>query len=130
MKKWIPSQWDAGSHGAENKPGYYGRKPGVNAADYFYGDVPSGANWRFNRKEDFAESVLMYCGWGQGNSLSKTAHGRIERYLLPNETKDPIYGIIDNWSDYARYFYPEGGDYTKTKRWKFMDDLMRDGIQI
>jgi hypothetical protein len=124
MKKIIPSQWDAGLRGSENKPGYYGRKPGVNAYGYFYGDKPSGANWRFNRKEDFAESVVMYCGWGRGNLLSKTAHARIERYLLPNGAKDPIYGIADNWSDYARYFYPEDGDYTKTKRWKFIDDLV------
>ena len=123
-KKRIPGQWDAGLHGAENKPGFYGRKPGVNAYGYFYGDKPSGANWRFNRKEDFAESVAMYCGWGRDNPLSKTAHGRIERYLLPNGTKDPIYGIADNWSDYARYFYPEGGDYAKTKRWKFVDELV------
>ena len=129
IKKRIPSQWDAGSHGAENKPGYYGRKPGVNTYGYFYGDTPSGANWRFNRKEDFAESVAMYCGWRRSNLLSKTAHGRIERYLLPNGTKDPIYGIADNWSDYARYFYPEGGDYTKTKRWKFIDELINQRNQ-
>lgn len=124
IKKRVPGQWDAGQSGSENKAGYYGRKPGVNAYGYFYGDTPSGANWRFNRKEDFAESVVMYCGWGRGNPLSKTAHGRIERYLLPNGTKDPVYGIPDNWSDYARYFYPEGGDYAKTKRWKFVADLV------
>jgi hypothetical protein len=124
-KKKIPGQWDAGLDGSQNKPGSYGRKPGVNAYGYFYGDKPSGSNWSFNRKEDFAESVAMYCGWGRGNPLSKTAHGRIERYLLPNGTKDPVYGIADNWSDYARYFYPEDGDYTTTKRWEFIDDLMR-----
>lgn len=130
IKKRIPSQWDAGLHGSENKAGYYGRKPGVNKYGYFYGSTPSGANWHFNRKEDFAESVVMYCGWGRSNSLSKTAHGRIERYLLPNGTKDPIYGITDNWSDYARYFYPEGGDYTKTRRWKFINELVNQRIQI
>lgn len=130
MKKWIPSQWDAGIHGAENKPGFYGRKPGVNTAGYFYGDRPSGANWRFNRKEDFAESVVMYCGWGRNNILSKTAHGRIERYLLPNGQKDPIYSIADNWSDYARYFYPKDGNYAKTKRWEFIDTLIQNKIQI
>jgi hypothetical protein len=124
MKKRIPGQWDAGAHGAESKPGYYGRKPGVNAYGYFYGDTPSGANWNFNRVEDFAESVVMYCGWGRSNPLSKTAHGRIERYLLPNGAKDPVYEVADNWSDYARYFYPEGGDYTKTKRWKFIEKLV------
>jgi hypothetical protein len=124
IKKQIPGQWDAGPRGAENKPGFYGRKPGVNAAGYFYGDKPSGANWRFNRKEDFAESVVMYCGWRRNNSLSKTAHNRIERYLLPNGTIDPIYHLADNWSDYASYFYPESGDYTKTKRWQFIDELI------
>jgi hypothetical protein len=124
IKKWLPGQWDAGLRGSENKAGYYGRKPGVNAYGYFYGDQPSGANWRFNRKEDFAESVAMYCGWERGNLLSKTAHGRIERYLLPNGTKDPIYGVADNWADYASYFYPKSGDYAKTKRWKFIDDLV------
>jgi hypothetical protein len=129
IKKRLPSQWDAGPHGAENKPGYYGRKPGINAYGYFYGDTPSGANWRFNRIEDFAESVVMYCSWGRNNLLSKTAHGRIERYLLPNGTKDPVYGIADNWSDYARYFYPENGDYAKTKRWKFIDELVNLRIQ-
>jgi len=130
LRKRIPGQWDAGPRGAENKPGYYGRKPGVNAYGYFYGDMPSGSNWNFNRKEDFAESVVMYCGWGKNNPLSKTAHGRIERYLLPNGTKDPIYGITDNWSDYAQYFYPVNGDYTKTKRWKFIEALMHGQIQI
>ncbi len=125
MKKRIPDEWDAGLNGAEKAPGFYGRKPGVNAHGYFYGDKPSGSNWSFNRKEDFAESVAMYCGWGRDNPLSKTAHGRIERYLLPNGTKDPLYGILDNWSDYARYFYPNGGDYTKTKRWEFVDSVIQ-----
>jgi hypothetical protein len=124
-KKEKTAEWDAGPNGAEARPGFYGRKPGVNAYGYFYGDKPSGSNWNFNRKEDFAESVAMYCGWGRNNPLSRTAHGRIERYLLPNGTKDPIYGIADNWSDYARYFYPEGGDYTKTKRWEFVESLMK-----
>jgi len=125
MKKGIPAEWDAGLNGAEKKPGFYGRKPGVNARGYFYGDKPSGANWQFNRREDFAESVAMYCGWGRDNPLSKTAHGRIERYLLPNGTKDPLYGIVDNWSDYARYFYPDDGDYAKTKRWEFVDSAIQ-----
>jgi hypothetical protein len=65
-----------------------------------------------------------YWSMGRNNLLSRTTHGRIERYLLPNGIKDPIYNIADSWSDYARYFYPEGGDYTKTKRWKFIDDLV------
>jgi len=129
-KKSIPAEWDAGAEGAEHKPGYYGRKPGVNKYGYFYGDKPSGSNWNFNCKEDFAESTVMYCGWGRDNILSRTAHGRIERYLLSNGSKDPIYDIADNWSDYAPYFYPEGGDYTKTKRWQFIDGLMHDKIKL
>ena len=124
-KKRIPEEWDAGLNGAEKKAGFYGRKPGVNAYGYFYGDKPSGSNWNFNRKEDFAESVAMFCGWGRDNPLSRTAHGRIERYLLPNGAKDPIYGIADNWSDYARYFYPESGDYMRTKRWEFVENLIK-----
>jgi hypothetical protein len=122
LKKKNPAEWDAGPNGAENKPGFYGRKPGVNEYGYFYGDKPSGANWHFNRVEDFAESVAMYCGWGRDNPLSATAHGRIGRYLLPNGTRDPLYGIVDNWSDYAVYFYPENGDYTQTKRWAFIEN--------
>ena len=128
IKRIFQLQWDAGLKGSENKAGQYGRKPGVNAAGYFYGDIPSGSNWKFNRKEDFAESVVMYCGWGRNNSLSRAAHGRIERYLLPNGTKDPIYSIAENWSDYAQYFYPADGDYTKTKRWKFIDGLMHNNL--
>ncbi len=123
LRRFIPGQWDAGLQGPQIQPGLYGRKPGCNAYGYFYGDKPSGANWRFNRKEDFAESVAMYCGWGRDNKLSKTAHGRIERYLLSNGRKDPVFGIVDNWSDYANYFYPQNGDYTKTKRWQFIEKL-------
>ena len=130
IKKIVPGQWDAGMGGAENKPGRYGRKPGCNAHGYFYRDKPSGSNWRFNRKEDFAESVVMYCGWTYENELTPTAHGRIERYLLPNGTKDPLYGITDNWSDYAAFFYPEQGDYSKTRRWKFIHELIQDKIQV
>jgi hypothetical protein len=128
LKRFIPGQWDAGKPGAHKMPGLYGRKPGCNAAAYFYGDVPSGSNWNFNPKEDFAESLVMYCGWGRENELSKTAHGRIERYLLPNGAREPLYGISDNWADYAAFFYPKDGDYTKTKRWQFIHELMQKNV--
>jgi hypothetical protein len=128
LNRLIPGQWDAGKPGPQKTAGHYGRKPGCNAAGYFYGDMPSGSNWNFNPKEDFAESWAMYCGWGRENELSKTAHGRIERYLLPNGAKDPLYGIVDHWSDYAKFFYPPHGDYTKTKRWHFMDKLIQDHL--
>ena len=48
----------------------------------------------------------------------------LERYLLPNGTKDAFFGVSDQWSDYARFFYPPNGDYAKTKRWEFIDRLM------
>ena len=31
---------------------------------------------------------------------------------------------VENWADYKPYFYPEDGDYSKTLRWKFVDELM------
>lgn len=120
---------DSGFLNPERKPGRYGRWPGCNRAGYFYGDKPSGSNWSFNRLEDFAESVAMYIGWERGNDLSQHARNRIARYQLKNGDKDP-FNIIDNWMDYARRFYPDNGDYTKTKRWQFVDDLVNERIAI
>ena len=114
---------------SEDQPGRRGRKPGCNAAGYFYGDKPSGSNWKFNRVEDFAESVAMYIGWERNNGLSDHARKRITRYLLPNGEKDELFGTPDHWSDYKKYFYPEGGDYTKTLRWKFVDGLMKGELK-
>jgi hypothetical protein len=130
---WINKtlgQWDAGPNGSEEKPGRRGRKPGCNAAGYFYGDKPSGSNWSFNRKEDFAESIAMYIGWQGDNDLSNHARGRIKRYELQNGERDETFKIIDNWADYAKYFYPLGGDYTTTKRWQFIDGLMHGKIKV
>lgn len=119
---------DSGRFGPETKPGRYGRKPGCNAAGYFYGDKPSGSNWKFNRIEDFAESVAMYIGWGRDNDLSDWAKARIDRYLLEDGAAHKSFGT-DNWTYYRKYFYPEGGDYTKTKRWHFIDNLMNGRIE-
>ena len=113
----------------EDKPGRRGRLPGCNAAGYFYGDKPSGSNWMFNRVEDFAESVAMYVGWERGNDLSDWAHARVDRYTLPDGAADKNFGI-DNWATYKKYFYPEGGDYSKTKRWQFIDDLVKGKINV
>ena len=113
----------------ENKPGRRGRKPGCNAAGYFYGDKPSGSNWKFNRLEDFAESVAMYVGWGRSNDLSNWAEARIKRYLLKDGDSDKSFGK-DYWTYYAKFFYPERGDYTKTKRWKFVEELVKGRIKI
>lgn len=120
---------DSGISNYEKTPGRYGRLPGCNLAGYFYGDKPSGSNWSFNRKEDFAESVAMYVGWERNNDLSNHARNRIVRYQLKNGEKDP-FGIVDNWQEYAEYFYPENGDYTKTKRWQFVDDLVNGRITV
>ncbi len=122
-KRWLGFS-DSAVRASENQPGKRGRKPGCNAAGYFYGDKPSGSNWRFNRVEDFAESVAMYIAWGKGNDLSEHANNRIVRYTFNDGEKD-AFGVSDNWSFYKNYFYPEEGDYTKTKRWKFVDGLMK-----
>lgn len=129
LVKRLAGLSDSGRFSPEKKPGRYGRRPGCNAAGYFYGDKPSGSNWSFTRKEDFAESVAMYIGWERGNDLSQHARNRIIRYQLNNGEKDP-FNVIDNWTDYANRFYPEGGDYTKTKRWRFVDDLVNGRVSI
>ncbi len=129
IKKFFGAAWDAGPRGEENQPGRRGRLRGCNAAGYFYGDKPSGSNWKFNRKEDFAESVAMYIGWQRNNDLSQWAEARIKRYLLENGANDKNFGA-DNWSDYKKYFYPPEGDYSLTKRWKFVDDLVHDRLYL
>jgi hypothetical protein len=120
---------DSGVFAPEEKPGRHGRKPGCNAAGYFYGDKPSGSNWNFNRLEDFAEAVAMYVGWERGNDLSSWAKARIDRYLLADREKSPNFGT-DNWGYYKQYFYPEYGDYSKTRRWQFVDDLVKGRIAV
>jgi hypothetical protein len=128
LKKFLGKP-DSGIWDYEKTAGRYGRLPGCNLAGYFYGDKPSGSNWSFNRKEDFAESVAMYVGWERNNDLSTHARNRIVRYKLNNGEKDP-FGIVDNWQDYATHFYPENGDYTTTKRWQFVDDLVHRKINV
>jgi hypothetical protein len=127
--KRLLGQSDSALWSEENKPGRHGRKPGCNAAGYFYGDKPSGSNWKFNRVEDFAESVAMYVGWGRDNDLSDWAHARVDRYTLPDGTTDKNFGP-DNWTSYKKYFYPDNGDYSKTKRWQFVDDLVHGRIDV
>ena len=120
---------DSGVFDKRDEPGYYGRKPGCNRAGYFYGDKPSGSNWAFNRVEDFAESVAMYIGWKNNNDLSAWAEARVNRYLLENGAPDKNFGV-DNWADYKKYFYPDDGDYSRTKRWQFVDELVKGKITI
>lgn len=120
---------DCGLRAAEKKPGRRGRLPGCNRAGYFYANKPGGSDWNFNRKEDFAESVAMYVGWERNNDLSEHARKRIVRFKLKNGEKDG-FGVDDNWEDYAKYFYPENGDYQKTMRWQFIDELVKGKINI
>lgn len=127
MKKFLRLA-DLNGFVKADEPGKRGRKPGCNARGYFYGDKPSGSDWNFNRVEDFAESVAMYVGWGKDNALHDHARARISRYELPNGDADPFFRMKDNWEDYKKYFYPEGGDYTKTKRWRFMEELVKGKI--
>lgn len=128
MKRLVKLS-DSGFLSDEDKPGRRGRQPGCNRAGYFYGDIPSGSNWNFNRIEDFAESVAMYVGWERGNDLSKWAKARVDRYLLADGAFDKNFGV-DNWAYYKKYFYPPDGDYRKTKRWQFVDDLVNGRIRL
>jgi len=125
--KKLLGQSDSGLWNRESKPGRQGRLPGCNAAGYFYNNKPSGSDWNFNRVEDFAESVAMYVGWGNNNELSEWAGARIKLHLLPNGANDRYFGV-DNWADYKKYFYPEDGDYKKTLRWQFVDELVKRKI--
>lgn len=132
IHSWFVKRWgkpDCGVNGYEKQPGRWGRLPGCNRAGYFYGDKPSGSDWNFNRKEDFAECVAMYVGWERNNDLSDHARKRIVHYEMKNGDKDG-FGVVDNWADYAKYFYPENGDYTKTKRWQFIDELVKGKVRI
>ena len=129
IKKFL-GQSDSSLKGPEDKPGRRGRLPGGNAAGYFYNNKPSGSDWNFNRVEDFAECVAMYVGWKNNNDLSAHAEGRINVHLLPNGAQDQLFGVVDNWADYRKYFYPDDGDYAKTLRWKFVDELVKGKIQV
>ncbi len=132
LQSWILKflgKPDLMNRGFERTPGHYGRLPGCNGGGYFYGDKPGGSDWNFNRKEDFAECIAMYVGWERNNDLSQHAKDRIIRFKLKNGDKDG-FGVTDNWADYAKYFYPENGDYTKTKRWQFVTDLVNGKINL
>jgi hypothetical protein len=132
LRSWILKRFgqpDLLNRKFDRSPGHYGRLPGCNAAGYFYANLPGGSDWNFNRIEDFAESIAMYVGWERNNDLSEHAKNRIIRYKYKNGDKDG-FGTSDNWEIYAKYFYPENGDYTKTKRWQFVEDLVNGKIKV
>jgi len=68
-------------------------------------------------------------GWKKNNELSDWAEARINRYLLENGANAKNFGV-DNWADYKKYFYPADGDYTKTKRWQFIDRLVNGKLYM
>ena len=79
------------------------RLPGCNRAGYFYEEIPpAGSDTRFNREEDFAESVAAYV-------YPDVAQLRLERFRFSVEYRELLY-------------YP---DYRQTRRWAFIDSLVR-----
>jgi len=84
------------------------RLPGCNRFGYFYGDIPpGGSDPNFNRKEDFAESVTAYV-------YPSLVQARVERF-----------GNDDRYRDFLYY-----QDYTQTRRWEFIDGLLKGNIVI
>jgi hypothetical protein len=85
-----------------------GRMPGCNRSGYFYGDVPpAGSDQNFNRKEDFAESVTAYV-------YPALVQGRVDRFKDDDSYRDVLY--------YS--------DYTQTRRWAFVDGLIKGAITV
>jgi RHS repeat-associated protein len=75
--------------------------PGCNNAGYYYSSIPAkGSDINFDRKEDFAESVTAY-------------FHKAEAQKGVNQYKNTIYEELLYYSD-----------YTKTLRWKFVDNLL------
>lgn len=84
------------------------RLPGCNRFGYFYGDVPpAGSDGNFNRKEDFAESVTAYV-------YPALVQERVDRFKDDDQYRDLLY-------------YP---DYTQTRRWAFVDGLVKGTITL
>ena len=84
------------------------RMPGCNRFGYFYGDVPpAGSDQNFNRKEDFAESVTAYV-------YPALVQGRVDRFKDDDSYRDQLY--------YS--------DYTQTRRWAFVDGLIKGTIPV
>ena len=81
--------------------------PGCNRWGYFYGDIPpAGSDQNFNRKEDFAESVTAYV-------YPAMVQARVDRF------KDGPYREL--------LYY---ADYTQTRRWAFVDGLIKGTIPV
>jgi hypothetical protein len=82
------------------------RLSGCNRFGYYYGDIPpAGSDQNFNRKEDFAESVTAYV-------YPRLVQARVDRFKDDPQYRDVLY--------YA--------DYTQTRRWSFVDGLIKGTI--
>jgi hypothetical protein len=82
------------------------RLPGCNNAGYFYrGTPPAGSDKNFNHREDFAESVAAY--------------------VYPQEARDRVkkYQDHDSYGELLHY-----SAYVSTKRWAFVDGLVKGTI--
>jgi hypothetical protein len=114
----LSHAWDAVNHGLLSAKlvvetgGWFGpalgcdadkRLPGCNHWFYHYGDTPpKGSDYGFDPREDFAESVTAYI-------FPVEAQVQVEQYSNPN-------------NKYYKYLYYS--DYTKTKRWAFVNNLI------
>lgn len=84
------------------------RQPGCNRFGYFYsGPPPAGSDGNFNRKEDFAESVAGYV-------YPTVVQTRVDRFKNNDRYRELLY--------YS--------DYTQTKRWAFVDGLVKGTIVV
>jgi hypothetical protein len=119
-------QTSKGDYISNDSPGERGRLPGCNAAGYFYHDTPSGANYAFDKREDFASSVGNYVllnssisDWKHQVNCSVTRWdpNGIDPTCGPNDERGSTY-----FPDYSNLFY--SGDYRTTSRYKFVDMLM------
>lgn len=85
-----------------------GRWPGCNRAGYFYGGPPpAGSDKNFNRVEDFAESVAAYV-------YPDVVQARVNQFREDPRYRDLLY--------YA--------DYRQTRRWAFIDGLIKGAIIV
>ena len=83
------------------------RRPGCNAAGYFYGGIPpKGSDVNFNREEDFAESVAAY--------------------VFPDEAQQ----WVERWYDtpYQEMLWYQ--DYHETPRWEYVNSLIEGTITV
>jgi RHS repeat-associated protein len=99
LVQWTNGGWGPGNDCKKSKA-----LPGCNNYLYNYGDYPpKGSDGNFNAKEDFAESVAAYV-------FPIEAQKQVQKYQR---------------GEYRQYLFYT--DYTKTKRWAFINSLIVHG---